>query len=92
MAKKVVPFPTPAQSSEPEPISQRHSRLVLCIGRRRLAFDFYSRVTELNPAPAPIVSVNNKNNENGAKSRQRGVVTQEALGGWPEASTWINDS
>jgi hypothetical protein len=52
---KVVPFPGPAASPEPDPISKRHQRVIFSIGRRRLAFDFYSQVTELNPDPAPVV-------------------------------------
>jgi hypothetical protein len=54
---KVVPFPEPSASPEPDPISKRHQRAIVTIGRRRLAFDFYSQVTELNPAPAPVIPV-----------------------------------
>jgi hypothetical protein len=52
---KVVPFPTPNASPVSDPISKRHQRVILSIGRQRLAFDFYSQVTELNPEPAPVV-------------------------------------
>jgi hypothetical protein len=52
---KVVPFPTPNASPVPDPISKRHQRVILSIGRQRLAFDFYSQITELNPEPAPVV-------------------------------------
>jgi hypothetical protein len=54
---KVVPFPKPSASPQPDPISKRHQRVIFSIGRQRLAFDFYSQVTELNPAPAPVISV-----------------------------------
>jgi hypothetical protein len=54
---KVVPFPLPAASPEPDPIAKRHQRIILSIGSQRLAFDFYSQVTRLNPAPAPVIPV-----------------------------------
>jgi hypothetical protein len=34
---KVVPFPPPAGSPEPEPIANRHQRVILSIGSQRLA-------------------------------------------------------
>jgi hypothetical protein len=40
---------------EPETPSRFHSRLILTIANQRFAFDFFSRVTELNPAPAPRI-------------------------------------
>jgi len=49
----VVPFPEP--SPEPDPIAKRHQRVILTIGRQRVAFDFYSQATQLNPAPAPVI-------------------------------------
>ncbi len=54
---KVVPFPPPAGSPEPEPIAKRHQRVIVSIGSQRLAFDFYHEVTKLNPAPAPVIPV-----------------------------------
>src|ERR1700674_3259205 len=54
---KVVPFPPPASSPEPDPIAKRHQRVILSIGSQRLAFDFYHQVTKLNPAPAPVIPV-----------------------------------
>jgi len=53
----VVPFPLPAASPELDPIAKRHQRVILSIGSQRLAFDFYSQVTRLNPAPAPVIPV-----------------------------------
>jgi hypothetical protein len=52
---KVVPFPTPDASPELDPFAKRRQRVILSIGRQRLAFDFYSQVTKLNPAPAPVI-------------------------------------
>jgi hypothetical protein len=42
---------------QPDPIAKRHQRVILSIGSQRLAFDFYHQVTELNPAPAPVMPV-----------------------------------
>ncbi|HKH98610.1 MAG TPA: hypothetical protein VJ999_05835 [Candidatus Sulfotelmatobacter sp.] len=52
---KVVPFSTPDTPPEPDPFAQRRQRVILSIGRQRLAFDFYSQITKLNPAPAPVI-------------------------------------
>src|SRR5712691_5429542 len=60
---KVVPFPPRAGSPEPEPIAKRQQRVILSIGSQRLAFDFYHEVTELNPAPAPVIPVDRSNRE-----------------------------
>jgi hypothetical protein len=49
----VVPCPTPDASPEPEPLTKRRQRVIFSIGRK--AFDFYSQVTELNPAPAAVI-------------------------------------
>ncbi len=55
MTEKVVPFPVLTRSPLPDATSKRHDRMILRIGRQRLAFDFYSTVTELNPEPALVV-------------------------------------
>ena len=68
--KKVVPFPPPAGSPQPEPIAQRHQRVILSIGSQRLAFDFYHQVTELNPAPAPVIPVDRSQPRKGRKPRK----------------------
>ena len=57
---KVVPFPPRAGSPEPDPIAKRYQRVILSIGSQRLAFDFYSQVTELNPATAPVIPVDRR--------------------------------
>ena len=64
---KVVPFPPPAGSPEPEPIAKRQQRVILSIGSQRLAFDFYHEVTELNPAPAPVIPVDHSKPRKGRK-------------------------
>ena len=67
---KVVPFPPPAGSPEPEPIAKRHQRVILSIGSQRLAFDFYHEVTKLNPAPAPVIPVDHSKPRKGRKPRK----------------------
>ena len=67
---KVVPFPPPAGSPEPDPIAKRHQRLIFSIGSQRLAFDFYHQVTELNPAPAPVIPVDRSKPRKGRKPRK----------------------
>jgi len=64
----VVPFPEP--SPEPDPIAKRHQRVILTIGRQRVAFDFYSQATELNPAPAPVIPVDRGKPGKPRKSRK----------------------
>ena len=67
---KVVPFPPPAASPEPDPIAKRHQRLILSIGSQRLAFDFHHEVTKLNPAPAPVIPVDRIKPRKGRKPRK----------------------
>ena len=67
---KVVPFPPPAGSPEPDPIAKRHQRVILSIGSQRLAFDFYHEVTKLNPAPAPVIPVDCSKPRKGRKPRK----------------------
>jgi len=69
MAKK--PLPLPAQrSAEPEPLNRSGSRLIFTIADRRFAFEFFSRVTELNPTPARILAFNSKKDKKRLKSRE----------------------
>jgi hypothetical protein len=55
MTKKVIPFrqPTPCQA-QPEVSSCK--RILICIGKQRVALDIYCQATILNspPAPAPV--------------------------------------
>jgi hypothetical protein len=67
---KVVPFPAPDASPEPDPFAKRRQRVIFSIGRKRLAFDFYSQVTELNPAPAPVIPVHSGKPGKPRKSRK----------------------
>jgi hypothetical protein len=56
---KVVPFPKPS-APEPHSILKRHQRVILGIGRQRVAYDLYTQITELNPAPAPVIPVDSR--------------------------------
>jgi hypothetical protein len=58
MAKKLLPFPERHSTVEPETPSRSGSRLIFTIADRRFAFEFFSRVTELNPTPARILAFN----------------------------------
>jgi hypothetical protein len=75
---KFVPFPRPAASPEPDPISKRHQRVIFSIGRRRLAFDFYSQVTQLNPEPAPVMPL--AKGKRGKRPRSRVAARDGAAG------------
>lgn len=66
----LVPFPEPSTSPEPKLIAKRHQRAIVIIGRQRLAFDFYSQVTELNPASAPVIPVDRGKPGKPRKSRK----------------------
>ena len=67
---KVLPFPEPSASPEPDPSSMRHQRVIVGIGSQRLAIDFYSQVTKLNPAPAPVIPVDSGKPGKPRKSRR----------------------
>jgi hypothetical protein len=69
MAKKPLPFPAQRSAVEPEPLSRSGSRLILTIADRRFAFEFFSRVTELNPTPARILAFNSEKGKKRLKSR-----------------------
>ncbi len=66
---KVVPFPKPSASAEPDPIAKLHQRVIFSIGSQRYAYDFYSQVSQLNPTPAPVVSVNTGKRRKSPKPR-----------------------
>ena len=52
--QKVIPFSTPAPAS-PLPGPEPAHRVVVNIGKQRIAFDISCHATVLNPAPAPMV-------------------------------------
>ena len=54
---KVVPFPKPDASPDPDPITKRRQRVIFSIGSQRYAVDLYSQVSQLNPVPASVVPV-----------------------------------
>lgn len=54
MANKVIPFPQ-STPGIPQPVINHQNRVILHIGRQRIALDISCRATELNSEPAPIV-------------------------------------
>ena len=56
MDKKVIPFPAPAQAAPP-PGMAPPSRIMVHIGKQRIAFDISCRATVLNPAPGPKLAL-----------------------------------
>jgi hypothetical protein len=67
---KVVPFTTSDTSPEPDPFAKRQQRVIFSIGRRRLAFDFYSQLAELNPTPALVIAIDRGKPGKPRKSRK----------------------
>ena len=78
MAKGVKRFPSgPADMPMPKSVSthESHSRLILCVGRQRYAFDFDVRISELGPAgkvdpPDKVVSIDRARNRATRKQAQ----------------------
>ena len=70
MAKKPLPLPAVRSAVEPEPFNRSGSRLIFTIADRRFAFEFFSRVTELNPTPARILAFNSDKGKKRLKSRE----------------------
>ena len=67
---KVVPFPKPDSSPEPDPIMKRRQRVIFSIGSQRYAVDLYSHVSQLNPAPASVTPVDSGKPGKSRKSRR----------------------
>jgi len=53
MPKKIVALPLRESSSRP--VAERWKRMLFRIGRRRFAFDFHSKVTELRQDPGEVI-------------------------------------
>jgi hypothetical protein len=47
----------PKTPDAPEPGATLGSRVIVGMGGQRFAIDFYNKVTQLNPEPAPVVSM-----------------------------------
>ena len=76
---KVVPFPPPAGSPEPEPIAKRHQRVILSIGSQRLAFDFYHQVTNSIRRQLPSSQWTAANREKGGSPASNSLRCLPAL-------------
>ena len=53
MEKKVIPFPAPMPAAVP-PATAPPSRILVRIGKQRIALDLSCHATVLNPAPAAL--------------------------------------
>ena len=53
MNKKVIPFPAPVPAALPPGMVQG-SRILVHIGKQRIALDLSCHATVLNPAPAAL--------------------------------------
>jgi len=69
MAKKLIRFPTQRPAVEAKSLSRSHSRLILTIADRAFAFEFFSRVTELNRTPARILMFHRDKDKEPPQSR-----------------------
>ena len=57
MSKTPLQFPTPKTPDPPFPGATQGSRVIFGIGNQRFALDFYRKITQLNPEPAPVVAI-----------------------------------
>lgn len=64
MPKKILPFPSPKTPDAPEPGTTLGSRVIVGMAGQRFAIDIYTKVSDLNSEPAPVVSMD------GAKVRK----------------------
>jgi|tagenome__1003787_1003787.scaffolds.fasta_scaffold19028117_1 hypothetical protein len=55
--QKVIPFPAPMEVTPPAQ-TERLNRIVVRIGKQRIAFDISCQATVLNPAPVVRQPVN----------------------------------
>ena len=53
MNKNVIPFPAPVPAAAP-PVMVPPSRILVHIGKQRIALDLSCQATVLNPAPAAL--------------------------------------
>jgi len=65
MPKKPLPFPQPKAPEPPVPGATQGQRVIVRMGNsQRFAIDFYRKITEINPEPAPIVSIARRKGRN----------------------------
>jgi hypothetical protein len=58
MRKKPLPFPEPKPPETPVPGATQGSRVIVSMGNsQRFAIDFYRKITQINPEPAPVLSI-----------------------------------
>ena len=69
MDKKPIPFPTQPPAAPPQAPHRSYARLILNLGDRKFAVEFFARATELHPQPAPILMSNRPQPKKRQKSR-----------------------
>jgi hypothetical protein len=69
MTTKVIPFPQSAPAS-PQPVIEPQNRIIINIGRQRIALEMSCHATVLNPVPAPVVEAPAQVNGRGGKVRK----------------------
>jgi len=58
MPKTPLQFPQPKTPEPPVPGATQGSRVIVSMGSsQRFAIDFYRKITEINPEPAPVVPI-----------------------------------
>jgi hypothetical protein len=57
MTKKLVAFPATPKPKRPRHRVEEHTHIIVSIGGERFALDIGGTLTELNPAAAPIFSI-----------------------------------
>jgi hypothetical protein len=76
---KVMPFPSPENRVIASDEETR--RIIFRIGRRRLAFDFFTRVTELPPTtgdrPAPVITMKKNRAQNRTSPAKEARILKE---------------
>jgi len=57
MSRTPIQFPAPKSPEPPVPGATQGPRIIFGIGGQRFAVDFYRKITELNPEPAHVLSM-----------------------------------
>ena len=71
MPKKLLLFPQPQTPDQPVPGATQSSRVIVSVGgSRQFAIDFYRKITQLNPEPAPVVPMDRAKGKKRRSSRK----------------------
>ena len=76
---KVVPFPS--RENQIIASDDQSRRIIFRIGKRRMAFDFFTRVTELPPntgdRPAPVLPMKKNRDQNRTSPKKEARIFKE---------------